>query len=171
MSLSVTIPLHAHAERFGPTLAKYANGNIGRFTFFDGAVGGEIEANDDDRKILVRWLGDLPKPSRITLNQIASTAEGLTANEDKPSFRADVRKGRIDLTLTLALHVPDNKSTLAYMLASIISAGLSQNVRKCPHCDEWFFAVPKSGPIQTYCSPRHQNAARQKRYRESKGKS
>ncbi len=170
MSLAISIPLHAKADVLGPMLVKFANGRMIRADFFDGVVGGQIEASDADRRKLMLWFEKLPEPSKLTLNQIAGTAQRMTLNKGQPILSGNVRGGRIDLVLNFNLHAQDNLSTLAYMLASVIGAGMGRNIRKCPHCDQWFFAMPKSGPIQTYCSTSHSNAARQKRHRASKEK-
>ncbi len=167
--LSASIPLHRNADRFGPMLARFANGEIKQAAFSDGVVSGLVRYSPNDQATLIRWLDSLASPPKKVLREIASEVRKIKTKSGTGIVVDDTGAG-IEVTVNLKFKLQRNLPVLAYMVASLIGAGMNDRLKRCPYCEQFFFDPPKAGPAQKYCSHEHANAARQRRHRERHAK-
>ena len=158
----LTVPLFPDKEaeiyEYGVELAAYLNNggrSVKRLPYTEGAA-----------KMLRRWASKLPALSTPMLKDIAALVESI--KHERSNIQAPVRDGAIEPMLVLELDVPNPEAGLAYLLATVVSAGYGENLRQClkHDCDLWYFDVPKGRRISYYCCKEHGNAERQRRNRE-----
>ena len=116
--------------------------------------------------MLRRWASRLPEPPPKMLREIASHTEAIQFQA--LSIATPIRGRRIDLHARLELDIPTPEAGIAYLLATVLSAGYGENLRQCKldDCKVWFFDVGEGRRTKKYCCEAHSNAQRQRQWRE-----
>lgn len=160
----LSVPLFPDREteihQYGAELAHYLNGKKRRgkwLPYCDGAA-----------DMLRRWATKLPEPPPHMLRDIARHTEAIQFQA--LAIAAPIHGRRIDLKARLELDIPTPFAGVAYLLATLLSAGYGSNLKQCEldRCDVWFFDVPEGRAAKTYCCAAHSNANRQRTWREKK---
>ena len=70
--------------------------------------------------------------------------------------------------MRLELDIPTADSGIAYLMATMLSAGYGRNLKQCHKhdCELWFFDVPEGRRTMEYCCKEHSNSERQRQWRE-----
>ena len=158
----LTVPLFPDKESelrsYGDELALYLN-NEKRSTKW-------LAYSEGAAQMLRRWASMLPEPPPIMLKEIAGHTEAIQLQ--RASVVAPIRGRRIEPILWVELDIPTPVAGVAYLLATILSAGYGPHLRQCAldGCEIWFFDVPEGRPGKEYCSQAHSNANRQRKWRE-----
>lgn len=159
---NVTVPLFPDKESelrsYGDELANYLN-DIPRTTKW-------LPRSDGALQMLRRWASRLPEPSLAMLKEIASHTQSIQLQSAR--VVAPIRGKRIEPTVRIEMDVPTPVAGVAYLLATILSAGYGNYLRQCvlDDCDIWFFDVPEGRPPKEYCGQAHSNVNRQRKWRE-----
>ena len=158
----LSVPLfpdkEAEIREYGAELARYLNSEKRSGKWLPYSVGAAA--------MLYRWASKLPEPPPRMLKDIARHTEAIQLQ--RASVDAPTRGRRIDLSLWLELDIPTPEAGIAYLLATILSAGYGENLKQCglDRCDVWFFDVPEGRRAKEYCCEAHSNAHRQRKHRE-----
>lgn len=151
---------------FAQTIVHLANGKTVKAAPPGTEEFDELKLDDQERRLMERWLNALPRPSTRVLKQIDDAFKQI-----RPMgcyLQSEVGDGRIQLSLDIPLDVPTNEAQLAWLFANVLHFELGKNIRCCPECSIYFFDVPSKHPIKQYCCANHSNAHRQRRYRKRK---
>lgn len=158
----LTVPLFPDKESelrsYGDELALYLN-NEPRTTKW-------LPHTEGAAQMLLRWTSKLPEPPPRMLKEIARHTEAIQLQ--RAWVVAPIRGKSIEPIVQLELDVPTPVAGVAYLLATILSAGYGRYLRQCEleDCEIWFFDVPEGRPAKEYCGQAHSNANRQRKWRE-----
>ncbi len=144
----------------GEALARFANDGTGIFD----TPNGSASNTEEERQMLLRWLSRMPKLPPKMLTEIANYA-GMIKPE-QTAIHSRVISGRVLLLSTTVCQPPSAKSALGYLVASLSYFAYLDRFACCPECGTWFFDIPWRRRMKRFCSPRHSNRYRQRKYRQ-----
>ncbi len=172
----LTVPLfpdtEAEIHRYGAELARYLNFELTKAQRKRFDKGATIRAGDwlpyskGAADMLRRWTSKLPEPKPQILKEIARHTEAIQFQA--LSIATPIRGRRIELKARLELDIPTPEAGVAYLLATVLSAGYGANLRQCglDSCEVWFFDASEGRRTKEYCCESHSNSQRQRLWRE-----
>ena len=158
----LTIPLFPDKESelrsYGDELALYLN-NAKRDTKW-------LPYSEGAAQMLRRWASKLPEPPPSIIKDIAQHTESIRLQSSQ--VVALRRAGRVEPILSVELDIPTPLAAVAFLMATILSAGYGKHLRQCgmEGCAVWFFDIAEGRRTREYCCEAHSNRQRQREYRE-----
>lgn len=128
-----------------------------------------------NQRLVRRWLDGLvhkirsePAPSAAARRRVLQDIKDAFSEVELRDITksAIIRDCKISLDFHFDLRADTFRAEMGYYFATVINDGYDKFIRFCPECGRFFFDKPSGRPIKWFCTPAHNNAYRQREYRE-----